>query len=180
MGTVTSNLGLSVDYDEFESVFLSGSGGNFIHFFLDTLMLQNFDQDILRVVVSLLSMEIHTDQTTSQSLLGAALGLDSEAWTNIDRLHPVLTLAQWSLDAGDPMTVIGSQKAESLYSIGIGDFQVPNNTTHALQSETPNSKSVTCTVLSQYDPHYCIYRELSGTDSFRSWLTEPVIGDKLK
>jgi hypothetical protein len=58
--------------------------------------------------------------------------LPEASWARIDRLHPAITLFQWTMDAGDPMSVAGDVDLPVTMIIGPGDLQVPDFTSDAL------------------------------------------------
>jgi len=169
LGSVTTNLGVSAEPEAFESVLLSGSGGIFSLYFLDTGLLDSIDTSLLDSLFAIVDSEA-PDPVTPATALGALLGLDEEDWAHVDRLHPVMTLFQWTMDPGDPMSVARDQSAASTLVVGIGDYQVPNPTSEALADALPDVAVVYCQPLEDYDPHYCLYREQEGFDAVRDWL----------
>ena len=171
MGSVTSNLGVAASPESWESVFLSGTGGLFIEYFLETGLIDTFDSESIASIFTLLGAET-PDVVTSRGVFGAALGLPAEAWTDVNRLHPVATLFQWLMDPSDPMTIAQYEAAPVTILLGEGDWQVPNFTTDALHEALPNSEMIVCTPTGTYDPHYCLHRETVAFDAFRAWLTE--------
>jgi len=171
MGSVTTNLGLAVDHDLFESSFLSGSGGGYFHYFMDTGLLDEIDPETISSILSLFGAN-PSGELTATSLLGAVLGIPESAWDNIDRLHPVATIVQWALETGDPMATARYQASPSTIIMGIGDYQVPNNTTIALDNRLPDSEIIECNARSDYDPHLCLFREPEGLEAINHWLNE--------
>jgi hypothetical protein len=169
LGSVTSNLGVAANPDAWESVFLSGTGGLFMEYFLETGLVDTLDPAILESAFAILGAEM-PEEITSISVLGAALGMPADAWTELDRLHPLSTLFQWMMDPSDPMTTAQDETAPTTVFIGIGDWQVPNFTSVALSEALPEVTVIQCTPTWDYDPHFCLHREQEGFDAFRAWL----------
>ena len=169
LGSVTVNLGTAATADTWEATFLSGTGGVFTHYFLDTGLIDGLDPSLVTTLFALFGAEA-PEQVTAPAALGAALGLPEEDWARIDRMHPIIQLFQWTMDPSDPMAVAGDQAAPSLVFLGEGDFQVPNFTTDALHTALPDSELVRCVATSDYDPHWCLHREPEGPTALRQWL----------
>ena len=170
LGSVTSNLGLSIAPDAWRSGFLSGSGGVFTHYALDTGLLgTSIDASLVDSLFALFQADA-PDELTVPSILGAALALPPEAWDHIDRLHPVLSLFQWTMDPSDPMTVAPAEDLPIDMIIGLGDYQVPDFTSYALAEALPDCAASACTALSDYDPHLCLHREDEGLAILDAWL----------
>ena len=105
--------------------------------------------------------------------MGAALGLDEAAWPQVDRLHPVVALFQWSMDASVPLAVARDEALATDFITGIGDWQVPNETTVALVAALPDASLSWCTPTSDdYDPHVCLHREPVAWQVLADWLAE--------
>lgn len=171
MGSVTTNLGAVAAPEDTSEVYLSGTGGVFILYFLETGLLGGFDEATLASLFTLFGADM-PEEVTTEALLGAALELPEEAWPNLDRLHPVSTLFQWTMDPSDPMAVARDQSASSYILRGVGDYQVPNFTTDALAEALPDATVVDCEADGDYDPHSCLYRTQTGWDSVSDWLAE--------
>jgi hypothetical protein len=171
MGSVTTNLGAVAAPEDTSEVYLSGTGGIFILYFLETGLLGEFDEATLASLFALFGAEM-PDEVTTEAALGAALELPEEAWPNLDRLHPVSTLFQWTMDPSDPMAVARDQTASSFILRGVGDYQVPNFTTDALAEALPDVTVVDCEADGDYDPHWCLHRTQVGWDSVGDWLAE--------
>jgi len=169
LGSVTVNLGTAATADQWEATFLSGTGGVFTHYFLDTGLIGQFDDSLIESLFALFGAEAPAE-ITAPAALGAALGLPEDDWGQIDRLHPVIQLFQWTMDPSDPMAVARDQAAPSLVFLGEGDYQVPNFTTLALDTALPDSELVRCAATSDYDPHWCLHREADGPATLRQWL----------
>ena len=171
MGSVTSNLGCAADPDPWEGALLTGSGGDVALYFLETGLIDSFDPALLSTLFTLFGAEM-PDEVTTPAVLGVALGLPEEAWTQLDRLHPVLTLFQWTMDPADPMAVARDQGVDSQMIIGLGDLQVPNFTSEALAGVLPQVEVHSCTPLTNdYDPHSCFLREEEGWDEVGAWIS---------
>ena len=106
-------------------------------------------------------------------MLGAVLGLDMEDWHRIDRLHPVMTLFQWTMDPSDPMSLAAYEEVPATVVIGIGDHQVPNFTSHAIATALPQDTVVEIPASWEYDPHMVLHREAAGHDLLSAWLMGP-------
>lgn len=171
LGSVTVNLGTAGDPSPWGPVFLSGTGGVFSHYFLDTGLIDGFDPGLMATLFGLFGAEV-PEEVTAAAALGAALELPEPAWAGIDRLHPVVALFQWTMDPSDPMAVARDQTAENLVFLGVGDYQVPNFTTEALHEAMPSSTLVVCEPTSDYDGHWCLHREEAAWSFFADWLTE--------
>lgn len=169
LGSVTVNLGTAASADSWEATFLSGTGGVFTHYFLDTGLIEQFDSALIGTLFALFDAE-EPEVITAPAALGAALGLAEDDWDQIDRLHPIIQLFQWTMDPSDPMAVARDQSAPSLVFLGEGDYQVPNFTTLALDTALPDSTLVRCAASADYDPHWCLHREADGPAVLRQWL----------
>lgn len=171
LGSLTTNLGVAPEPDEYESIFLSGTGGVLSHYFLDTGLIDDIGTDLVDQIFALFQVAA-PDPITAPSVFGAALGIPEEGWDNIDRLHPTITLFQWTMDPSDPMSVARDEATPATVFIGIGDHQVPNFTSYALHTALPDSKVVTVEATSEYDPHVVLHREELGFDALSEWLNE--------
>jgi hypothetical protein len=170
LGSVTANLGLAGAPDAYEAAFLSGSGGIFTHYFLDTGLLPTFDPSVLESLFALVGQDVPEDVTAAKAL-GAILGLDEDAWGHIDRMHPAVQLFQWQMDPSDPMSVAQDELLPTHMIVCTGDYQVPNFTSDALLSLLPQDTSyVVDPATDDYDPHVCMHREDAGIAGFREWL----------
>jgi hypothetical protein len=137
---------------------------------MDTGLLDGIDPETISSILSLFGAYA-SDDLTATSLLGAILGIPEIAWGNIDRLHPVATIVQWALEPGDPMATARYQASPTIF-MGVGDNQVPNNTTVALDNILPDSELIECHASSDYDPHLCLFREPEGLQAIERWLNE--------
>jgi hypothetical protein len=169
LGSVTLNIGSSASSDLWEASFLSGTGGMFTYYFLETGLIEQLEDSLISTLFTLLGSDI-PDPITAPAALGAALGLPEGDWERIDRLHPIIQLFQWTMDPSDPMAVARDITTPSLVFLGVGDYQVPNFTTVALDVALPDSELVECRATSDYDPHWCLHREKQGPDTLQAWL----------
>ena len=67
LGSVTTNLGVSFSPGDWESVFLSGSGGVFTHYALDTGLLDSFDSTLLDSLFGIVGAPVPTTRTSRPS-----------------------------------------------------------------------------------------------------------------
>ncbi len=171
LGSVTTNLGVAADPGVYEATFLSGSGGVLGLYFLDTGLIDGFDPSVLGSLFTLFGAEA-PDEVTTEAALGAILGVPEEAWGHIDRLHPAMTLFQWTMDPSDPMSVARDVDLPSTMLIGVGDFQVPNHTSDALLEALPDAGGTRCAANGDYDPHWVLHRESCAVDLLDAWLAE--------
>ncbi|NOY28404.1 MAG: hypothetical protein GXP62_21315 [Oligoflexia bacterium] len=173
LGSVTANLGIAMDPDAFQSSFLSGSGGDFSDYFLDTGLLgTSIDPSVLDSLFALFGVDV-PDPVTPASAIGAALGLDPAAWDHIDRFHPAMQLFQWTMDPSDPMAVAAHEPIPATMIMGQDDWQVPNLTSEALcDLALPDCTRTTVDATGDYDPHYVLHRTKAGLALFSSWLAD--------
>lgn len=170
LGSVTANQGMAAEPDAFEAGFLSGSGGIFTHYFLDTGLLPTFDPTVLASLFALVGQDV-PDDVTATAALGAILGLDEAAWAHVDRMHPAVMLFQWQMDPSDPMSVGRDEALPTHMIVCTGDWQVPNFTSDALLAIQPQSTSfVVDPSTDDYDPHACLHREDAGIAGLADWL----------
>ena len=171
LSSVTTNLGVAPEPDEYESIFLSGTGGVLSHYFLDTGLIEDFGNELVDQIFTLFQVD-PPDPITAPAVLGAALGLPEESWDNVNRLHPAMLLFQWTMDPGDPMSVARHEAVPATVFIGIDDRQVPTFTSYALATALPDSQIVTVEATWDYDPHMVLHREVAGHDALSAWLSE--------
>ncbi len=171
LGSVTTNLGLAMDPDAHAGALLSGTGGVLSHYFLDTGLIDDIGPELINQLFGLFGAQT-PQEVTASAAMGAALGLPESSWSGIDRLHPVITLFQWTMDPGDPMSVARDEQVPIRAIVPIGDHQVPNFTTWALATALPDVDVVECQPLWDYDPHYCMHRETQGLEILADWLAE--------
>ncbi len=173
LGSVTTHLSVAPEPDAYESALGSGSGGVYTEFILATGLLASDDPDSLtNMLLPLLGFSAEDDPAIGQ-VVAASIGIEEEgAQMQVDRLHPALMLFQWAMDPADPMAVAPSETTDEVLLMGIGDWQVPNNTTETLGMALPNAEVIDCTPLADYDPHYCMHREDEGMQIVKDWLSE--------
>lgn len=171
LGSVTANLGIAADPGVYEASFLSGSGGVFAHYFLDTGLLDVIDPGLISSLFALLGAEA-PDVVTTPAVMGAAIGLPEAAWSGVDRLHPVIGLFQWTMDPSDPMAIARDVDVPTTMIVGIGDYQVPNFTSWALIEALPDATHTDVSPSYDYDPHWVLHREPEGAAVLAGWLAE--------
>lgn len=170
MGSVTANLGMAAEPEAWQSGFLSGSGGIFVHYFLDTGLLGDIDPADISLLFELVGAT-PPEEVTAPAALGAILGLAEPAWENVTRFHPVVTLFQWTMDPSDPMAVARDEALPLAMLVCTGDHQVPNFTSDALAEALPEVDRVQVDpTADDYDPHQCLHREGEAQDFFARWL----------
>ena len=170
LGSVTTNLGVSFSPGDWESVFLSGSGGVFTHYALDTGLLDSFDSTLLDSLFGIVGAPV-PDDADVPAILGAVLGIPEESWDHVDRHHPALMLFQWTMDPSDPMSVAPAETVPVDMIIGLGDYQVPDFTSFALVEALPEAGAVTpVEARAPYDPHWVLHREPEGAAALEAWL----------
>jgi hypothetical protein len=169
LGSVTTNLAIAGEPERYDSAFLSGTGGLFTYYFLETGLLDNFDPELVPALFGLFGVA-PPEEVTTESLAGALLGLEPEAWENIDRAHPFFTVFQWTMDPSDPMAVARDAELGTFLSIYPGDNQTPDFTAEALSLAQPEATVRHCYASGGYDPHHCLWREDRGPEVFREWL----------
>ncbi len=168
MGSVTANLGMATDPSAWEGGFLSGSGGVFSHYFLDTGLLVELDPSLLTSLFGLVGQEVPDDVTPAKAL-GAILGLPEEAWAHIDRTHPAIQLFQAQMDGSDPMAVARAETLPTRMLICTGDRQVPNFTSHALAEALPDATSLEVSATYEGDHHSCLWRDPRANEVLSGW-----------
>ncbi|MEN9786979.1 MAG: hypothetical protein RLZZ299_2243 [Pseudomonadota bacterium] len=169
LGSVTANLGVSAEPDAWEALFLSGSGGNFSHYFLDTGLLGSLDPSLLTALYGLVGQPVPEDVTPATAL-GAILGVPEAAWGHIDRLHPAIGLFQWQMDGGDPMAVARAEALPARMLVCTDDWQVPNFTSWALLEAMPDAAGTEVSPTYAGDHHTCLWRDPRGNDVFEAFF----------
>lgn len=173
LGSVTANLGMAMEPEPFDGAFLSGSGGLFSHYFLDTGLIDTIDATTMAALFALLGVDDPPDPVTAPAALGAAMGLEPEAWARIDRFHPALQLFQWTMDPSDPMAVARDVDLPATMIIGTDDWQVPDFTSEALcDLALPDCTRTTVEADGDYDPHYVMHRTEEGLALWEGWLAD--------
>jgi len=176
LGSVTAALSLAGEPGRADlprsPTMLTGTGGVFSHYFLDTGLIDNtIDDETIALIYGLFDAEV-PERVTPASALGAALGLPESAWAHVDRQHPVLHLFQWTMDPSDPMAVAREIAAPVRVVIAPGDWQTPDFTAEALAERLPDAHVVWCQARGDYDPHSCLWREPEGASIVGGWLDE--------
>jgi hypothetical protein len=172
LGSVTTHLGIALqDGDGADAALLSGTGGIFTYYITDTGLLTGGTGSTASFAQSLfLMLGVGVpDEITGAKAIAALLGVPEEAWDHVNRLHPALGLFQLIMDPSDPMAVAPWSPIPETIVLGVGDLQVPNNTTEWLAEALPDATLIRCEPAGDYDGHYCIYREPVGLDAFREF-----------
>jgi predicted small lipoprotein YifL len=167
LGSVTAHLGLALaGGDGAESSLMSGTGGYFTYYILETGLLSGGSNNtVVEQLGPLLGEDLDPDAGASE-LLGALLGLPDEARARVDRFHPVLGLFQVIMDGSDALAVARHQVTPETIVLGLEDLQVPEVTTRWLADATPDAEVIECQRQDEYDGHYCTFREEAGLSSF--------------
>ena len=171
LGSVTSNLGLAAAPQAWDAGFLSGTGGVFTHYFLDTGLLTTIEPTTLQMLFGLFGAQV-PEEVNTVSIAGTVLGLSEPAWEHLDRLHPFFTLFQWLMDPSDPMAVARDETLPIALTIAPGDLQTPAFTAEALSNALPDATVYPCEARGDYDPHLCFFREPEGWSAVKTWLNE--------
>lgn len=167
LGSVTAHIGLALQQgDGAQSALVSGTGGYFTYYILDTGLLGS-GNDVVGLVAPLIGVDEDTlAQASASELIAALVGVPESAWHHMDRFHPTMGLFQLIMDPSDPLVLAPEQQVPETIVLGVGDYQVPNNTTEWLGQALPDSETVVCEPQSDYDPHHCTYLEEAGLQSF--------------
>lgn len=169
LGSVTTNLAIAGEPAAYEAAFLSGTGGVFTHYFLDTGLLTGFDDELIGALFGLFGVP-EPEVVTTVSVAGAILGLQPEAWEHVGRAHPFFTVFQWTMDPSDPMAVARDAELATTLAVYPGDRQTPDFTGEALGLAQPYATVRHCVARGGYDPHHCLWREPEGPVLLREWL----------
>jgi hypothetical protein len=77
------------------------------------------------------------------------------------------------MDPSDPMAVARDEALPVHLFLGVGDRQVPNFTSEALEEALPEPTTTWCTpTTDDYDPHVCLHREETGQTDWAAWLND--------
>ena len=117
-----------------------------------------------------LTPEALADATPAE-LAGALIGLPEEAWVHVDRYHPLIQLFGVIMDPSDPLMFGADQVVPETLLLGLGDLQVPEQTTRWLAEVTPGATLVTCQPAGDYDGHLCLFREDEGLAALEDWAS---------
>jgi hypothetical protein len=169
LGSVTAHLGLVMQGGAgARTALMSGSGGFLTHYVTDTGLLGT-DNDVVTLLEGFVDADLPDDPTGSEAV-GALLGVDEDAWSTVDDLHPVFALFQTLMDPSDPLSLAAHQPVPETFVVGAGDWQVPNLTTGWLVDALPDARRVECVPRSDYDPHHCTFTEDEGLDAMAAWF----------
>ena len=183
LGAQMGNVSLVMHRDrhEYAHAILSGVGGLFIFFGIETGMLDKLDPDTLELVRD--GIELYTDisiegELTPRKVLGSLLGIGPETQSRLDFWHPVASLFQTLVDAGDPASFIPYLTTPETFIEGIGDLQVPNiSTDWILGGEADMTVELCHPTWDDYDPHSCTFEEVEGHDAVSTGLERAQASD---
>jgi hypothetical protein len=173
LGSVTLHGALAAaDGAGASAAFQSGSGGYLGFYALDSGLLGT-GNDVVTTIAPLLGLDEDTlAEATPAELVAALVGMPEEAWPLIGRDHPTIQLFGAIMDPSDPLMFATEQAVPATILLGIGDLQVPNKTTRWLAQITPGATLVECQPQSDYDGHFCLFREDAGIDALRAWVQQ--------
>lgn len=167
LGSVTAHNGLVLSGGQgSEKALMSGTGGYFTYYVLDTGLLGT-DNDVVTQLEPLVGQDV--SGASPSELVSIMMGLPEEAWPNMNRFHPAMGLFQMIMDPSDPLALAPEQPAHETIVLGYDDWQVPNQTTRWLHEGLPSSELIECMPASEYDGHYCTYREKAGLDAIHNF-----------
>jgi enamine deaminase RidA (YjgF/YER057c/UK114 family) len=174
LGSVTTHLGTALLPGTYQASLVSGSGGIFSLFLLDSGLLPRLagDPENLGIILQALNIDPGAP-LTAQELVGGLAGIPrGPGRTAIDRAHPVFTLFQTIMDPADPINHARQLALPITFIRGTGDLQVPNSAQDALAGAVPNATVKRCEPTSSYDPHQCPFREDAGLAAIGAWLDQ--------
>ena len=170
LGSVTAHGGLAGQQGRgASSAFLSGAGGYLAYYVLESGLLGG-DNDVVTTMAPLLGLTpADLADTTPAELTGALIGLPESAWPNVGRHHPLIQIFGTIMDPSDPVMFAADQVIPETILLGLGDLQVPENTTRWLAEITPDATLIDCEPLGDYDGHLCLFREDAGLQALEDW-----------
>ncbi len=148
---------------------LSGAGGFLSHYIVDSGLI-SFEGDTANLVFSLAGYEKPPENITGPSVLGAMLGVPEKAWENINRYHPAIGLFQMIADPTDPLVIARHNQTNVTVAMGTNDQHAPNAASRWLAQALLHGNLSECKPTTEYDGHYCMYRENQGLEIFKSFL----------
>ncbi len=151
-----------------KKVLLSGSGGFISNYLVSANVLVS--NSSITDFVFLLANETPPENVTGNAVLGALFGVPSAAWEHVDRFHPLLQLFQTIIDPSDPLSMARLSRTPMTLSMGIGDRQAPNEGSRWLTETLPEGTLIECQPQSDYDGHYCMFREDRGQETLRQFV----------
>lgn len=170
LGGSTGNNGLVGDPSGWDGAFLSGAAGLMALSFLETGLVAEDNTGFVQDLALIFGADLDEDADIGV-ILAVALGIEDEAaQQRFDRLHPAVGLFQWIMDPADPTAFGRDETLPVTLLMGEGDLQVPNTGTEALHATLPQSTLLTCTGITDYDPHSCLFRDDQGLAALRSFL----------
>ena len=172
LGSVTTHLGTALLPGTYQASLVSGSGGIFSLFLLDSGLLPRLagDPENLGILLQALNIDPAAPLTAAELVGGLAGVPRGPGRAAIDRAHPVFTLFQTLIDPSDPINHARNLTLPITFVRGTGDLQVPNSAQDALSGAVPNATVVRCEPTSDYDPHQCTFREEAGLAAVAAWL----------
>ena len=170
LGSVTAHGGLAGQQGTgAKSAFMSGSGGYLAYYVLESGLLGG-DNDVVTTIAPLIGLDPEELSNASPAeLAGALLGLPESAWGHVDRYHPMIQVFSVIMDPSDPLMMASDQVIPETILLGLGDLQVPEQTTRWLAEVTPDATLIECHPLSDYDGHGCMFREDEGLAALEAW-----------
>ncbi len=174
LGSVTAGLALWHHRGEnaYSRVLLSGAGGRFSRYFLDSALLDSLSEDQHEGIAGMLRM-LGVDRPsrwTPAELFGAVAGIPEAVRTRLDVFHPFFVLLQSVLDPGDPASFAAGIREPVTVFRGIGDRQVPNEATALLVSMLPQVTLIDAELEDGTDPHYALFRTDAALAGLRDFL----------
>lgn len=153
-----------------KAAFMSGSGGYLTYYILQSGLLGTGHSLITNLAPLLgLSEELLASASPAE-LIAAIIGLPETAWPNMGPHHPVMQLFGVIMDPSDPLMYARSQTVPETLLLGVGDLQVPNDTTRWLGEVHPAAEVIECQPRGEYDPHVCLFREPEGAAALRAFV----------
>jgi hypothetical protein len=172
LGGLTAHVGVAANPSGWRSAMMSGSAAYLSLSFLETGLVGT-SSGIVASLADLFGVELDPGAPIN-TLIAQGLGIeDPVAASRLDRLHPAVMLFGWVLDPADPAVVASQESLPVTLVMGEGDLQVPNSGTRALNTLIAQSTLISCAAQSDYDPHYCVFREQAGRDAIATWLETP-------
>ena len=183
LGAQMGNVSLVMHRDrhEYAHAILSGVGGLFIYFGIETGMLDKLDadtQDLVRSTIELYTGIEIDGELTARKILGSLLGIGPQTQQRLDHWHPIASMFQTLVDAGDPASFIPYLTAPETFIEGIGDLQVPNiSTDWILGGDADMTVELCQPTWEDYDPHSCTFEEAQGHQAVRTGLERAQASD---
>ena len=168
LGSLTMHLGLAARGEEV-SALGSGVSAYIVTTILETGLV-DAESGLAATMAPMLGLDI--SGAAPNEVVGALIGLPEEAWPRVDRKHPTMQLFQTIMDPSDPMMVAREQVVQERIVLGLDDWQTPNESTRWMAELHPDATLTDCQPSSDYDGHYCGFREPEGQELWRTWIDE--------